>query len=71
MASTYYHLMKRNGRTTGATGDPGQTYTYNRGDVVAAPKTEFKHLPDGATEAFKSEEKACTAQEAYRSELGK
>jgi hypothetical protein len=71
MASTYYHLMKRNGRTTGKTGDPGKTYTYDRGDIVAAPKSEFKHLPGGATEAFKSEDKAEDAKEQYLAELGK
>jgi len=69
MATTYYHLMKRNGRTTGKTGDPGKTYTYDRGDIVAAPKSEFKHLPDAATERFKSEEKAQAAKEKYLDEL--
>jgi len=71
MASTYYHLMKRTGRTTGKTGDPGQTYTYDRGNIVVAPKTEFNHLPDGATARFESEEEAEEAKEKYLSELGK
>ena len=67
MASTYYHLMKRNGRTTGKTGDEGQVYSFSRGDIIAAPSTEFKHLPDDATSKHKSRE----AAEEARDELGK
>jgi len=73
MASTYYHLMKRSGQTAGKTGDDGDTtrYSYERGDIIAAPKTEFQHLPGGATKAFSSEEKAQEARDAYLEELGK
>ena len=67
MAKTYYHLMKRNGRTTGNTGDDGAVYSFERGDIIAAPSTEFKHLPDGATSKHESAE----AAEKARQELGK
>ena len=68
-SSEKYHLMKRNGRTEGKTGDEDESavYSFARGDIIAAPSTEFKHLPDGATSKHDSRE----AAEEARQELGK
>ena len=72
MASTQsYHLMKTNGATRGKTGgedSPGKAYTYKRGDIVEAPKTEFNHLPEDSVETFSDEKKAEKAREDF---LGK
>lgn len=68
--SSKYHLMKRNGRTEGKT-DDAPTYTFERGDIIEAPSTEFAHLPDGATEKFSDREKAEAAKQTYLDELGK
>jgi len=69
--STKYHLMKRRGRTRGKTGDEGTLYTYDRGEIIEAPSTEFAHLPDGATAKFNDEDEAEAAREQYLEELGK
>jgi hypothetical protein len=71
--SSKYHLMKRNGRTEGKTGDDDDTvtYTFERGDIIEAPSTEFAHLPDGATEKFDDADKAEAAKQTYLDELGK
>jgi hypothetical protein len=68
--STKYHLMKRNGRTEGKT-EGAPTYTFERGDIIEAPSTEFAHLPDGATEKFGDAEEAEAAKQTYLDELGK
>jgi len=68
--SSKYHLMKRNGRTEGKTED-APTYTFERGDIIEAPSTEFAHLPDGATEKFSDREEAEAAKQTYLNELGK
>jgi len=68
--SSKYHLMKRNGRTEGKT-DDAPTYTFERGDIIEAPSTEFAHLPDDATEKFSDREEAEAAKQTYLDELGK
>lgn len=68
--SSKYHLMKRNGRTEGKT-EGAPTYTFERGDIIEAPSTEFAHLPDGATAKYDDEEEAEAARDQFLNELGK
>lgn len=58
MATTEkYHVMRISGRTRGQT-KGSKAYTYEEGDIIEAPATEFSHLPDEQVETYDTAEEA-------------